>query len=154
MNQPNEHELLRICGSREWVRRMSALQPFKDEATFYAAAEKTWRSLSREDWLEAFSHHPQIGEKGLREKWTSQEQSGTQGASYQTLRALADGNTRYRERFGYVFLICATGKSADEMLKSLRSRSENSPEAELGVAAEEQSKIMRIRIEKWLKNPL
>jgi 2-oxo-4-hydroxy-4-carboxy-5-ureidoimidazoline decarboxylase len=106
------------------------------------------------------THHPRIGDVSkLREKykatatWSSQEQRGVQEASEEVLQGLADGNREYEARFGFIFLVCATGKSAGEMLALLRERMNNEPEAELRIAAGEQAKITRIRLEKLLTSP-
>jgi 2-oxo-4-hydroxy-4-carboxy-5-ureidoimidazoline decarboxylase len=141
--------LRRCCGSRAWVRAMNALRPFASTEALMSAADEVWRGLGREDYLEAFAHHPAIGGDlaKLRDKfWSSQEQAGVQSASEETLRALRDGNLRYREKFGYVFLVCATGKSADEMLALLQVRLPNSPQDELPIAAAEHEKITRLRL--------
>lgn len=156
--KPSEAEaaLLKCCGSRAWASRMCQARPFRDKQALFEAADRIWNELGKENWLEAFSHHPRIGERQLREKfastsaWAHQEQKGTKGASEQTLQALARGNQDYEKRFGHVFLICATGKSADEMLAALEARIENVPATELRIAAGEQAKITRIRLEKLL----
>jgi 2-oxo-4-hydroxy-4-carboxy-5-ureidoimidazoline decarboxylase len=149
--------LLRCCGSRAWAQGMLRARPFADERALLEAAERVWRELGRADWLEAFAHHPRIGERQLREKfaataaWASQEQKGTQGASEQTLRELASGNAEYERRFGHVFLVCATGRTADELLRLLRQRIDNPAETELGIAAGEQAKITALRLKKWME---
>lgn len=151
-------ELLKCCGSGAWAHQMTESRPFQSEAALYEQADRIWNSLQRKDWLEAFSHHPRIGEKQLREKfsatasWATQEQQGTRGAPDLVLAALAAGNERYERQFGFVFLICATGRTADEMLKQQTDRMSNDPETEIRIAASEQSKITRIRLEKWLKS--
>lgn len=148
--------LIRCCGSGEWAKQVALSRPYINVASLFAQAEQIWNSLPRESWLEAFGHHPRIGEKQLREKfgstaqWAEQEQKGANGASEETLAALAQGNKDYEARFGYVFLVCATGKSADEMLSLLQQRLNNEPTAEIRVAAAEQAKITRLRLEKWL----
>lgn len=153
-----EAELLKCCGSRNWAIQLCECRPFNSEAALFNEADRIWSELAREDWLEAFSHHPRIGEKQLREKfaatsaWATQEQKGTQGASETTLAALARSNQDYEQRFGYVFLVCATGKTADEMLTLLQKRIHHDPAAEIKIAAAEQAKITRIRLEKWLKS--
>ncbi|PIQ27355.1 bifunctional allantoicase/OHCU decarboxylase [bacterium (Candidatus Blackallbacteria) CG17_big_fil_post_rev_8_21_14_2_50_48_46] len=148
-------DLTRCCGSSEWVEQMLQGAPFDSEEQAYRLAEQVADTLSAEDWLEAFSHHPQIGDvDSLRQKfaataqWASQEQAGSMGASEETLQALAAGNKTYLEKFGFIFIVCATGKSAAEMLTLLQERLENDPEKELGVAAGEQRKITRLRLEK------
>jgi allantoicase len=149
--------LLDCCGARGWAKQMLAMRPFHDLGTVLDAADKVWTRLEREDWLEAFRHHPAIGEKQAKAKqsaaarrWSAGEQSAAQKAPPEELEALAAANREYREKFGHVFLICATGKSSDEILKNLHERMLNDPEAELRVAAEEQRKITRLRLEKLL----
>jgi len=152
-------ELMRCCGSLRWASIMASSRPFRSEQDLYEAAERIWDSLTREDWLEAFGHHPRIGDvESLRTKfattsaWASSEQAGTAVASDEVLAELAEGNRLYEERFGYIFIVCATGKSADEMLALLRDRLDNDPKAELNVSAHEQSKITRLRLEKLLSH--
>lgn len=133
---------------------MAAARPFGSAGSLAEAADRTWRGLSKDDWLEAFAAHPAIGSSAskpdLSSAWTRQEQSGTRGTTTETLADLADVNRRYAERFGHVFLVCATGKSAAEMLALGRQRLRNDPETELAIAAEEQRKITRLRLEKLL----
>jgi len=147
--------LLRCCGSRGWAERMLGRRPFASAAELFVAADEIWAGLHRDDWLEAFAAHPRIGDlDSLRKKftatadWASHEQSGVAGAADEILRHLADGNRRYEERFGYIFIVCAAGKSAVEMLDILNARLRNTPEQELPVAAAEQAKITRLRLEK------
>ena len=155
-----EAELFACCGSRAWASAMSVLRPWKTLAGVLSAADLVWRGLEPSDWLEAFQAHPRIGEKQARhvesavdaraQGWAENEQSGVAAAAAETLAALAEGNGAYHERFGYIFIVCATGKSADEMLALLRARLGNDAATELGIAAEEQRKITRIRLEKLL----
>ena len=147
----------KCCGAHRWANKMAHARPFKDDAALYAMADEIWEQLGQEDWLEAFTHHPKIGDMdSLRAKfantkeWASGEQSGTASASEETLQGLADGNRDYEARFGHIFIVCATGKSADEMLGLLRARLGNDPAHEIRVAAAEQAKITRIRLEKLL----
>ena len=140
--------LLTCCGSRVWAARMADSRPFSTCQQMGEKAGRIWLSLAAEDWREAFAHHPRIGETNLRAKWAADEQKGTRTATEEVLRALADGNRDYEARFGHVFLICATGKSAPEMLAALQSRMSNSAEKELQVAAGEQLKITHLRLEK------
>lgn len=148
--------LMDCCGSGEWARQVAARRPFRVMDALLEASEQVWFALSQKDWLEAFSHHPRIGEKQLREKfastaqWAEQEQKGAAGASENILKALASANSEYEKRFGHIFLICATGKTAEEMLLALDKRMNNGPERELKVAAGEQAKITQIRLKKWL----
>jgi 2-oxo-4-hydroxy-4-carboxy-5-ureidoimidazoline decarboxylase len=143
--------LLACCGSTRWAERMEAARPFRDLEALYGEADRSWFALGREDWLEAFGRHPRIGEKKLEGGWTKQEQKGVEGADAGVLASLERGNHDYERRFGYIFLVCATGKSAAEMLALLENRLKNDPETELRVAAGEQAKITRLRLEKWLK---
>ncbi len=147
--------LLRCCGSRRWVEAMLARRPFADMQGLYRAAEVTESALDRGDWLEAFAAHPRIGDlEALKKKfaataaWNEAEQAGVAGAEEVVLRELAEGNRLYECRFGYIFIVCATGKSAPEMLHLLRQRLPNDPEQELSIAAAEQAKITRLRLEK------
>jgi 2-oxo-4-hydroxy-4-carboxy-5-ureidoimidazoline decarboxylase len=147
--------LLRCCGSRRWAEGMLARRPFASPTELFAAGYEVWSGLGREDALEAFAAHPRIGDgEGLRKKfaatadWASHEQSGVAAADDEILRQLADGNRQYEERFGYIFIVCATGKTAREMLDVLNARLCNSPERELWIAAAEQAKITRLRLEK------
>lgn len=147
---------LRCCGSERWASAMVQARPFASRTELYGVAESTWWGLGDGDWKEAFAHHPKIGADvdKLREKfaatadWSAGEQAGVSGASEETLAALAQGNEAYDRRFGHVFLVCATGKSADQMLEALQERLENEPSAELRIAAGEHVKITRIRLEK------
>jgi len=140
--------LQRCCGARHWVDAMLAARPFVSDAELLATAERVWWGLGRADWLEAFAAHPRIGGGAAVTAWARREQAGADGAAEATLAALAQGNLTYEERFGHVFLISATGKTADEMLGALRGRLTNDPATELRVAAEEQAKITRLRLDK------
>jgi 2-oxo-4-hydroxy-4-carboxy-5-ureidoimidazoline decarboxylase len=147
--------LLRCCGSRRWAEVMLSRRPFAAAAELYAAADEFWAGLGRADWLEAFAAHPRIGDlDSLRRKfaatatWSAGEQAGVAGAADEVLRELAEGNRRYEERFGHIFIICATGKTAPELLQALRERLQNMPDEELAIAAAEQAKITRLRLEK------
>ena len=149
---PEEAEamLLPCCGSRAWARRMAESRPFRDVSEIKEAADRIWWSLGREDWLEAFAAHPQIGQKGSR--WSEQEQAGARGVPPEILQRLSEGNLLYQQKFGHIFIVCATGKSAAEMLTLLRERLGNDPGTELRVAAEEQRKITNLRLEKLLSS--
>jgi allantoicase len=147
--------LMDCCGSRKWAEQMVAYRPFVDATKLCAAADKIWFELEEKDWLEAFRHHPPIGGRHAKAKqsttasrWSAKEQFAAQKASSETLEALATENQRYAEKFGYVFLICATGKSSEEILSALRRRMPNDRQTELRTAAEEQCKITRLRLEK------
>ncbi len=134
-------------------------RPYPTEAALYADAERVWSSLSQKDWLEAFHRHPPIGGKraGAKQssaasRWSAKEQSAAQKESPEVLSALSAANRAYAEKFGFVFLICATGKTSEEILQSLQQRMSNDLETEIRIAVEEQSKIMRLRLEKLLSS--
>lgn len=145
----------RCCGATRWVEGMLARRPYADAAGLLAAADEVWWRLGPDDWREAFTHHPRIGDvEKLRERfaatatWSEGEQAGVADADEAVLRGLAQGNRDYEARYGWIFLVCATGKSAAEMLASLTARMDNEPEAELRIAADEQARITRLRLEK------
>lgn len=138
--------LLTCCGSTEWAQRMEKTRPFQDLPALLAAADRVWRSLPETDRQEAFRAHPRIGERASGQ--AGEEQSGTRNAAEATREALARANREYEEKFGRVFLVCATGKSAEEMLALCRARLHNDAGTEMRVAAEEQRKITRLRLEK------
>jgi 2-oxo-4-hydroxy-4-carboxy-5-ureidoimidazoline decarboxylase len=135
---------------------MLARRPFASTHDLLRAADEVWALLDRASYLEAFSHHPKIGEdlSALRAKfgstasWANQEQAGLRSADERTLLALRDENQAYLARFGFIFIVCATGKSASEMLELLRARMNNEPAFELAIAAREQGKITKLRLEK------
>jgi allantoicase len=150
--------LIDCCGSKRWAGQMAARMPVASVPALLQAADDLWKQLTRADWLEAFQHHPPIGGKRAKakqssaaKKWSAGEQAASRQASAEALAALAVENLAYAEKFGYVFLICAMGKTSEEILNSLRERMSNSPEDELNIAAEEQRKITRLRLEKLLK---
>jgi 2-oxo-4-hydroxy-4-carboxy-5-ureidoimidazoline decarboxylase len=151
LNRLSEKEaraaLLRCCSSRRWADAMLAARPFASDATVFLVAEERWWALTREDWLEAFARHPLIGGR-TAEAWGRREQAGMETAAEETRAAITRGNAAYAERFGYLFLTCATGKTASEMLGELERRLANDPAVELQVAAGEQAKITRLRLEK------
>ena len=146
--QPAREHLMRCCDSRSWVEAMLRLRPFKDAAHLYQCASGCWRELKREDWLEAFSHHPRIGQLRRATALEQREQSGAAEAEASVRAALAEGNRQYEAKFGHVFLVCATGKSGAQMLALLKERLNNDAETELAIAAGEQEKITRLRLEK------
>ena len=151
---------LRCCGSSRWARQMSAARPFADATAMVEAADRIGSALEAADWLEAFAAHPRIGAERAgragrageagREDWSEQEQASVALAADETLRRLADANRDYEARFGYVFIVCATGKTAAEMLDLLEHRLRHDAGDELAIAAEEQRKITRIRLIKLL----
>lgn len=145
-----EVELRACCASPRWATRVAGGRPYPTAEATYIAAEQAWWSLDATDWLEAFAGHPRIGERDPADPITSAEQAGVDGARGDTLNALAEGNRRYEERFGHVFLVFATGKTADQMLAILGDRLGNDPETERVIAAGEQWKITRRRLERLL----
>jgi 2-oxo-4-hydroxy-4-carboxy-5-ureidoimidazoline decarboxylase len=153
-----KEELMKCCGSSAWVNKMLPFIPADDMVELLEDAEEQWYKCSETDWKEAFAHHPKIGDvESLTKKfattaqWASGEQSGVNVAAKETIEALADGNKNYEKKFGYIFIVCATGKSAEEMLNILQSRLPNTPEDEIEIAAEEQNKITKLRLEKLLE---
>ena len=152
-----ESLLMDCCGCGRWAVHVASQRPFVSSNVLYAAADTIWQNLDRADWLEAFSHHPQIGEKAAvgsasARQWATGEQSGGRSASEDAKTRLARGNRTYYEKFGYIYIVCATGKSADEMLALLERRLQNDPASELPIAAEQQRLITRIRLEKLLSS--
>jgi OHCU decarboxylase len=155
-----ERALLDCCGSVRWAREVAALRPFRDVGQLLDTGGRVWFGLGREDWLEAFRAHPRIGEKkaGARvsedaRRWSEGEQSRARDAATETLDALAAANREYEGRFGFIFIVCATGKTAGEMLAALRERLKNDTETELRVAAAEQWRITELRVRKLLNVP-
>ena len=143
------------CGSHAWVQAMLARRPFGSLMRIFHAADEIWWSLASDDWREAFDHHPRIGERwaaapqdAIAQAWSADEQRRVAVSSDRTRQALAEGNREYERKFGHIYLVCATGKSAEEMLALLRTRLSNDPKTELRVAAGEQAKITRLRLEK------
>ena len=129
---------------------MVVRRPFGSRESVLAAADEIWTSLDNADWREAFAHHPRIGEQ-TKSSWEAAEQSGAGGATRGVSQALADVNRDYEQRFGYIYIVCATGKSAEEMLGIAQSRLRNDPDTELRVAAKEQLKITQLRLQKLLE---
>jgi len=141
--------LLRCCGSTRWAGMMASARPFASPEALSDAADAVWLSLAEADWREAFAAHPEIG-GGTPAGWAAHEQSGVRNASGDVQDKLAQLNRDYRARFGYIFIVCATGKTADEMLGTLERRIANDPGVELAIAAEEQRKITQLRLVKLL----
>ncbi len=141
--------LLTCCGSTQWAQQLAAARPFTDEAQLFEEAGRIWWALSPADWLEAFGSHLEIGAAPTRHQ-EAEEQSGMREAGDQLRRSMAEANRAYRERFGFLFLICATGKSAAEMLAELERRLNNDRETELREAAAQQRQITHLRLRKWL----
>ena len=149
--------LLGCCGSTRWAGEVAALRPFWDVGQLLRIGRRVWFELNAEDWLEAFRAHPRIGESkpaadtgAEARRWSEGEQSRARDASADTLDELARANREYEERFGFIYIVCAAGRTAEEMLALLRERLSNDPGAELRVAAEEQWRITELRLKKFL----
>jgi len=150
-----ESALMDCCGCARWTAGLASQRPYACMEGLYKAADSVWWKLGRADWLEAFSHHPQIGEKPASgstpaRQWAEGEQSGSRAASEDVKERLARGNRAYFEKFGYIYIVCATGKSAEAMLAILNQRLQNDAASELSIAAEQQRQITRIRLDKLL----
>jgi OHCU decarboxylase len=152
-----QRELLKCCGSKEWAQLMGASRPFSNFEQLCEKADQIWWSLEPREWLEAFYSHPKIGEKKASastsdqsKRWAESEQAAVSRATSETLQTLATLNGEYEEKFGYIFIVCATGKSSEEMLAILQQRLGNNPDEELRNAAAEQAKITRLRLKKLI----
>lgn len=154
-----ETQFLNCCGSRKWARMMTGARPFANVSELLEKAEQIWLGLEPGDWLEAFAAHPKIGERKAAPKqpaksaeWSQDEQSGTQSAAESVLDELTEANRLYEENFGFIFIVCATGKSAEEMLEICRERLNKDAREEICIAAEEQRRITEIRLKKLLES--
>jgi OHCU decarboxylase len=143
------------CGSSRWVNEMVALRPFQSYNAIAKASDEVWASCTGNDWLEAFDHHPRIGgtrsaatQSGTAKAWSSGEQSGMKTATSEVQEDLAAVNAAYERKFGHIFIVCAAGRNADEMLDMAKARMTNDVATELQVAAEEQRKITQLRLKK------
>jgi len=150
-------EFLKCCGSTSWANKLSEIRPFNSIENLLNSSDAIWLNASKQDGLEACKHHPKIGDlKNLGKKfastkdWAGSEQAGVSVAANQTIIALAEGNLLYEKKFGYIFIVCATGKTADEMLALLNDRLPNDSEVEFKIAMNEQNKITHIRLKKLL----
>jgi OHCU decarboxylase len=149
------NKLKSCCGSTRWAEQMDNRRPFETRDELAATANEVWWSLNPDDWFEAFHAHPKIGEKKVEAsaqslQWSKNEQAGVRNASNETTELLARLNREYEAKFGYIFIVCATGKSSEEILAILQNRLGNGPATELGIAAEEQAKITRLRLQKLI----
>jgi len=156
-NQKAEEELFKCCGSKNWAKAMLDQRPFRDLDEIDRKATALWMNCDKQDFLEAFTHHPRIGNlKSLEAKfgstsdWASEEQGSVATAQQKILEQLASANDHYLEKFGYIFIVFATGKSAPEMLEILKKRLNNDPDQEMKIASGEQMKITLIRLKKLL----
>jgi OHCU decarboxylase len=150
MSESDAAQIFRsCCGASRWVDRMTARRPFRTRDAVFSVGDEEWSRCTEKDWLEAVGHHPRIGDTAARGA-ASEEQSGTRTADEHIREALAEVNRAYERKFGHIYIVCATGKSAEEMLDIARSRMVNDAETELALAAEEQRKIMQLRLRKLL----
>ena len=166
-NEAAKAEILKCCGSQKWAFLMMKYFPFNSEEELQSKASEIWfEECKEEDWLEAFQHHPKIGDLSpvpsggdlgvgsekfaSTKEWAGAEQAGVQKANEEVIQALAKGNKEYEDKFGFIFIVCATGKSAEEMLAMLNNRIANAYEKELKVAMKEQHKITEIRFKKLI----
>ncbi len=150
-----KENLYNCCGSVNWVTKFALHFHFESKEKMFEKAEEVWFSLNRKDWLEAFKQHPKIGDLASLEKkfgstkdFTTKEQSSVSAASTETLTELKKYNEWYEKDFGFIFIVCATGKTADEMLGLIKKRIKNNYEEELKIAMGEQNKITKLRLEK------
>ncbi len=149
--------VLSCCGSQAFARALAQQRPFPDVDALAVTADRIWWSLSKSDWLEAFACHPRIGEQRAHKSsqfsaWSTQEQSQVRVAQSTVLDAIAQKNREYEQRHGFIYIVCASGRSADELLAILDRRLANSTEVEIKEAAEQQRQITQLRLRKWL-NP-
>ena len=152
-----ESALMDCCGSARWAANVATRRPYATVEALHKAADSVWWNLERTDWLEAFSHHTQIGDKPTSgsesaRQWAQGEQTGARTATEDVKARLARANRAYFEKFGYIYIVCATGKTAEGMLAILNQRLQNDPPSEISIAAEQQRLITRIRLEKLLTN--
>ena len=148
--------MLACCGARRWAEAMVALRPIGSVLELSAAADHIWSTMEEADWMQAFDCHPRIGERTAPHAsqksaaWSRQEQSRASSAAERVLAELAAGNALYEQRFGFTYIVCATGKSAEEMLAILIRRLASDRAAEMREAADQQRQITQIRLGKWL----
>jgi 2-oxo-4-hydroxy-4-carboxy-5-ureidoimidazoline decarboxylase len=149
--------LLSCCAAQRWAREVGLARPYSDEQALFVAADQVWTTMQEPDWMEAFRAHPRIGERkpveatAQSQHWSGAEQADVHDAQAEILAALSEGNHRYEELFGFNYIVCATGKTAQEMLAILRGRLANDRHTELQEAAEQQRQITNIRLRKWLQ---
>jgi 2-oxo-4-hydroxy-4-carboxy-5-ureidoimidazoline decarboxylase len=153
--------LLSCCAAKRWAETVASQRPYPSEEALFVTADRVWAAMQEPDWLQAFSAHPRIGERKPAEaspqsqqwssQWSSQEQASVHSAQSAILDELTAGNLLYEEQFGFTYIVCATGKSAEEMLSILRKRLASDRESELHEAAEQQHQITQLRLRKWLQ---
>jgi 2-oxo-4-hydroxy-4-carboxy-5-ureidoimidazoline decarboxylase len=150
--------MLACCGAQRWASAMIAQRPIANETELHNAADRSWDRMNEEDWMQAFACHPRIGERKISHvssqssTWSSEEQSSINSTADAVLAQLAEGNARYESRYGFTYIVCATGKSPEEMLSILNRRLSSDRSLELREAAEQQRQIIHIRLRKWLES--
>lgn len=149
--------ILPCCGSHLWAEKLSAMRPFADEHTLFATSDSVWLGLPEAAWQEAFDSHPRIGQHHAQKqaateslRWSEQEQKAALSPDATATRDLEDANQRYEEHFGRIFIVCAAGRSAQEILDLLEARMSNNPATELREAVEQQRQITQLRLRRWL----
>ena len=152
-------ELLKCCGARRWAESVERERPYTSLEQLIEHANDVWWSLDETDWLEAFRSHPRIGEQkaanavsAQSQQWSAHEQQGVQNAPQGAIEKLAQLNVAYEKKFGFIFIVCATGKSTDEILALLEQRLPNDVSVELPIAAAEQAKIAELRLRKLFES--
>jgi 2-oxo-4-hydroxy-4-carboxy-5-ureidoimidazoline decarboxylase len=149
--------LLCSCGSHAWAEIMVRKRPYSSVSELLENSDRVWEGLSTDDWLEAFRCHPRIGAVSARDAsegslaLSKEEQGQVLDSSREVLERMAEGNRLYEKQFGFTFIVCATGKSADEILNLLYERLDQEPQVEIRDAAEQQRRITQIRLKKWLE---
>lgn len=152
-------ELIKCCGSHRWAERLTDARPFRDMDALLRASDDIWWGLDASDWLEAFGHHPKIGERQAAQevskdaqRWSEEEQASVREAAETTMMELMAANHEYERRFGFIFIVCASGRTTEEMLATLKERLKSDADKELRVAAEEQRRITHLRLKKVLES--
>jgi 2-oxo-4-hydroxy-4-carboxy-5-ureidoimidazoline decarboxylase len=152
-------EILPCCGSQAWAAALTTNRPLANEAELLAASNTIWLSLPEDAWQEAFDSHPRIGQRHAQThateeslRWSAQEQRAALSQDASAKLALEEANRRYEQRFGRIFIVCASGKSASEILSILEARINNAPQTELHEAAEQQRQITQLRLHRWLES--
>ena len=148
--------MISCCGARRWASAMVAMRPIGSVMELSEAADRVWSTMKEADWMDAFACHPRIGERKTTHAtaksaaWSKQEQSAAASAAETVMAEIAEGNKLYEERYGFTYIVCATGKTAEEMLAILKRRLDSDRATELLEAAEQQRQITQIRLGKWL----
>ena len=151
-------EILPCCGSQAWAAALASRRPISDEAALLATSSAVWLALPEKAWHEAFNSHPRIGENKAQTHATAaslqasaQEQSTALSADEAAKLALREGNQRYEKKFGRIFIVCASGRSTEEILRILERRMTNDAATELHEAAEQQRQVTELRLRRWLE---